>query len=63
MNNSDRIKVKAEGIKKYFYTHDGQIVRADQRGIGVRFKTASTLQEDLIEEFISKVQTFQKPKS
>ena len=28
VNNSDRIKLKAEGIKKYFYTHDGQIVRA-----------------------------------
>ena len=28
VNNSGGIKLKAEGIKKYFYTHDGQIVRA-----------------------------------
>jgi len=28
VNNSERIKVKAEAVRKYFYTHEGQIVRA-----------------------------------
>jgi len=28
VNSSVPIKLKAEGIKKYFYTHEGQIVRA-----------------------------------
>jgi Tfp pilus assembly protein PilZ len=46
---------------KPFKMH-GIIVRADPQGIGVRFETVSALQQDLIKDFVAKIEKFNSMK-
>lgn len=40
----------------------GEIVRSDMRGIGVRFDTASQVQQDRVNQLVNKIKEFKKPR-